>query len=81
MEMLILDLVKDYPMMASIFMIIGVLRSIFKPLMTLLHSYVDATPSEKDNASLEKLKASKVFAALVWFIDYSSSIKLPPAKK
>jgi hypothetical protein len=66
MEALLVELISKYPTLAMIFMVVGVLRAIFKPLMTLLHSYVEATPSTKDNEVLAKVKESKVYSAVVW---------------
>jgi hypothetical protein len=77
MEALLVELISKYPTLAMIFMVVGVLRAIFKPLMTLLHSYVEATPSTKDNEVLAKVKESKVYSAVVWLLDYTASIKLP----
>lgn len=77
----ILEMAAKYPAFSSLFMIMGVLRAVFKPLMTLLHAYVEATPTEKDNELLEKLKKSKAYGAVVWLLDYFASVKLPKAKK
>lgn len=81
MEALILEMMMKYPSIASVFVVIGVLRAVFKPLMTLLEKYVEATPSESDNELLKKVMSSKVYAALQWFLDYTASIKLPKKAK
>jgi hypothetical protein len=73
---LIQGLSAKYPVLVSVFLVMGVLRSIFKPLMTFLHAYVLATPSEKDNKKLAKLESSKVYKAIVFLVDYFSSVKL-----
>ena len=80
MEAILLQLVDKYPVVAMIFMVVGILRAIFKPLMSLLLSYVDATPSKVDNEMLEKFLNSKIYAGLVWALDYAASIKLPKKK-
>lgn len=77
---LILSLAEKYPVIASIFMVIGVLRAIFKPLTTVFEKYVEATPSEKDNAVYQKVVNSKVYGAIQWLLDYTASIKLPKKK-
>jgi hypothetical protein len=74
---MIVGFVQGYPWFATALMVMGVFRSIFKPLMTLIEKYVEATPGNADNEWLMKMKASKIYAGLVWFIDYSMSIKLP----
>lgn len=81
MEALLLELVSKYPVVASIFVSIGILRAIFKPLTTLLQKYVKATPSESDNKLLQKVLDSKVYDAIQWFLDYTASIKLPKKEK
>ena len=77
MEQFLAELIVKYPNLAMAFMVVGVLRAIFKPLMTLLHSYVEATPSEKDNEILKKVMDSKFYSAIQWLLDYTASIKLP----
>lgn len=75
-----MELMSKYPVVAMIFMVIGVLRAVFKPLMGLLGAYVEATPSENDNAMLKMVLDSKVYSAVRWFLDYTASIKLPKKK-
>jgi hypothetical protein len=73
----ILGLIAEYPLAASVLVVIGVLRAIFKPIMTAIEAVVEATPTKKDDLALEKAKASKLYLAVVWFIDYFASVKLP----
>lgn len=73
----ILGLADKYPLAVTIFMVIGILRTVFKPLMGFLHLLADATPSVKDNEFLSKLEQSKIYKGFAWIIDYISSIKLP----
>ena len=70
------SLLAKYPVVASIFMGMGVARSIFKPLSLFLHSVADATPGKKDNELLEKAESSKIWKGLVLALDYLASIKL-----
>ncbi len=77
---LIIGLAGKYPIVASIFMVVGVLRAVFKPLFTFLHVVADATPSAKDNELLLKVEGGKVYKAIAWFMDYIASIKLPGQK-
>lgn len=70
------SLLSKYPIVASIFMGMGVARAIFKPLSLFLHSIADATPSKKDNELLEKAESSKIWKGLVLALDYLASIKL-----
>jgi hypothetical protein len=80
MEELIVMLVGKYPMLVAVFSIVGVLRAVFKPLMSLIEAYVGATESKKDDAVVEGFKAGKIYKAIVWFIDYFSSIKIDKVK-
>jgi len=76
---LIAMLIAKYPIAAQVFMIMGVLRAINKPLFALLQSYVDATASKSDNELLAKIMASKVYKYLNFILDWSTSVKLPKA--
>jgi hypothetical protein len=73
----ILNFIAEYPIASSVLVVVGVLRAIFKPIMTAIEAVVAATPTQKDDLALEKAKASKLYLALVWFIDYIASVKLP----
>lgn len=57
--------------------IVGTVRLIMKPIMTMLHAVVDSTPSPADNAVLDGVEKSKLFSAVTFILDYILSIKLP----
>lgn len=80
MEQLIIDLVLQHPGLMSVFIVIGVLRAIFKPLQLVAKAYVDATPDAKDNEALDKILSSKPYLAVAWALDYTASIKVPVKK-
>lgn len=80
MEEVIVQLITKYPVVAAIFVAIGVFRTIFKPIMTVVDLFVASTPSKKDDAVVAGFKSGKIYKALVWFVDYTTSIKLPVAK-
>ncbi len=80
MEAILLELVSSHPAVASVLMGIGVLRAIFKPLMTVLDKYVESTPSAKDDEKLAKFYSSKAYKVVAWILDYTASIKLPKKK-
>lgn len=73
----IIDLVSHYPVIATILMVIGVARMIFKPFFSFMQAVVDATPSANDNEILAKVEASKVYKAIAYAFDWFGSIKLP----
>ena len=64
------------PFLVAIFAIMGVARSIFKPLMIFIHGIIEATPSNKDNLAIAKFEKGKFFKAIVWLMDYVFSIKI-----
>lgn len=65
------------PNMAVIFSVVAIARAIFKPACAMIQSYVDATPSIKDNQKWAAIKANKYFKAFAYALDYLLSIKLP----
>jgi hypothetical protein len=73
----ILEIIGQYPIVASILAVIGGLRLVFKPVMTAIEAVVAATPTKKDDLALEKTKDSAIYKAFVWLVDYLSSVKLP----
>lgn len=73
----LLPYIQKYPTLMSVLIIVGGLRLIFKPLMGLIQTYVDYTPSQSDNEFLKKIMESFIYKKLVWVIDYLGSIKLP----
>jgi len=81
MEQLILDLVLQNPKLASVVVVIGILRAVFKPIQNLLLAYVEATPGLEDNEKFAKLQASKGYKVFAWFLDYTASIKVPVKKE
>jgi len=77
---LVLAFVSKYPISASIFVMIGVFRTIFKPIMSVLAAYVMATPSIKDDSWLAAMQENKIYKGFAWFVDFATSIKLPGQK-
>lgn len=73
----IVTFMSQYPVLASVFMVIGVLRAINKPLFAFLHSVADATPTQKDNEILEQVEKSKVYSYISFALDYFASVKMP----
>lgn len=81
MEQLIAEMVMNHPALMSVVVVLGVFRMVFKPIMTAVQVYVEATPSTSDDEKFEEIKQSSVYKAIAWFADYLLSIKLPKAKK
>lgn len=82
MENLIVSLlafaVEKFPALTSVFLVIGVLRVINKPLFAFLRSYVQATPSTHDDSVLDGIEQSKIYSTISFILDWTASVKLPP---
>ena len=70
-------LISKAPWLASVIMVMGTARLIFKPLFTFLRTVADATPTPKDNELLDKAEKSKLYSAVSFILDWVGSIKLP----
>lgn len=71
----ILDLANQNPKIASIIMIIGGFRIIFKPVMLALEAFVQDSESKKDDEILAKVKGHVVYKVFSFILDYAFSIK------
>lgn len=69
-----------YPIIITIFTVIGVLRVINKPLFAFFHAFVAATPSTKDDEILASVEQSKVYKAICFVLDWTLSIKVGTQK-
>lgn len=77
MDLLILDLAQKAPVILSILSVIGLLRLIMKPVMSILKAVAAETKTDKDDLIVEKIESSAVWKGLCWVIDYVASVKLP----
>lgn len=78
MEELLISMALKYPLAVAILGVVGGLRIVFKPIMGKLVELADYTDSPKDNELLQKIMSSKAYGSLVWLLDLTASIKLPP---
>jgi len=78
---IIQGLVSQYPVLANIVMVMGVLRVINKPLFAVILAYVEATPSISDNEMLKRIQESVIYKYISIVLDFFGSIKLPQAKQ
>lgn len=72
----LLSLATQYPIIASVLMIIGTLRLIIKPLFSFLHTITDATPSVSDNEFLAKVENSTFLKTALFLLDWLASVKV-----
>ncbi len=77
LQALIMQVLQANPHLAVIVTVMAVARAICKPAMTLIQAYVDATPTKADDAWLGTFRASGIYKALSWLVDFGLSIKLP----
>lgn len=76
MEELLISLVSQHPVLASILLVMGFCRSIMKPVMTIYKAYVDFTPSKEDDSFYNKVISSSLYNKVVFLLDYFASIKI-----
>lgn len=76
----LIGLASQYPVLATIFMVIGGLRVVMKPIMSVLQAYVDYTPDPADNAKLAAVMESSIYKGIAYVLDLFASVKLPAAK-
>lgn len=77
MQDAIVQFLTAHPNLQVYMTMILVLRTIFKPLMAVLESGVQASGNANALAILNKAEASKAYKALVFIVDYTTSLKLP----
>ena len=75
---ILLSILEGLPWYGDLLFGMGVLRAIFKPIFSVVQIIVSSTKTKTDDEALAELQESKLWALLVWFIDYFSSIKLIP---
>lgn len=63
--------------LSLVFSAAGILRAILAPLITLLQTITNSTPTLKDNAVLDKILTSKAYLAVVKACDFLLGLKLP----
>lgn len=72
---------QGYPIVMTIFIVLGVLRAVNKPLFALWRSYVSATPQKSDDELLDTVERSKIVKALLFVLDWTASVKVQPKPK
>ncbi len=71
-------LTAKYGVILTVIAWIGILRAVFKPLMSFVESVVKATPGKADDAAIAHFETGPVYKWLIWSLDWLASIK-PPA--
>jgi hypothetical protein len=71
------SLAEKYPWIATILLIIGALRVVFKPVMSLLDSYVKQNCSSDEYSKLQSFESGSIYKWLSFGLDMFGSVKLP----
>ena len=77
---LLSELLLQYPHIAAVLLVVGILRIINKPIFALLHVIVQSTKTEKDNQALEKVEKSLLYKIFLFTLDWLASFKLPESE-
>ena len=80
MNEIIVKILTDYPKIVAALAMVGTARLLIKPVMSAIKEIAAQTKTEKDNLLIEKVESSKIYKALVFVIDWITSIKLPVKK-
>jgi len=72
----LLGLVAQYPILASILMVVGILRLVIKPIFSIAYVIADETVSKADEEFIKKIEDSTVMKGLVFALDWLASVKL-----
>lgn len=76
----LVHLVQGNPMFTSFIMLLGLLRMVIKPAMTILQAVVKFTPYDSDDKWLADLEVSKGYKLFTYLLDWLLSIKMPEKK-
>lgn len=76
----LVHLMQGNPMFMSFVMVLGLLRMVVKPAMTILQAVVKFTPYDSDDKWLADLEVSKGYKLFTYMLDWLLSIKLPEKK-
>jgi len=73
---LLIGFANANPAVASVLMVMGVLKAVMHPIFAVAHAYTEATADPADDAKLAEIEDSKVVKTLYAVLDYATSIKL-----
>lgn len=69
-------LMGTHPAFATVLMIVGLFRVLFKPLIAMVDAYVNYTENKTDDKMFKDFLASPFYSTIVFILDYLASIKL-----
>lgn len=77
---LIVGLMAANPTFSTFLMIVGLLRTVNKPLFATIQAFVDKTETSVDNEWWKKVQAHPAMKATLWLLDWGASVKIPKGK-
>lgn len=77
----IVALAAKYPLLVTIFSVIGLARAIFKPVMAVVETRVKESESTSDDELLAKVESSRWWKVFTFILDWGASVKVGPQLK
>lgn len=71
----------DFSVVSKILMIIGVIRVMLKPIMSVIQAFISLELSPGADSFLQKVLDSPIYKSISYILDWSASIKLPQLPK
>lgn len=72
-------LTEKYPWVITALTVLGIIRLVVKPVMSIIETVVASTPSTKDDEFLAKWQASAAYRWFLYVLDWLGSVKSPSA--
>ena len=73
---ILMNIITQYPLVGKILLVMGTSRAFFKVFHTFIKSFIQLTPSQKDDEAMNKFEDGKIFKAIQWLLDFAFSIKV-----
>lgn len=77
MTSFLVGVAEGYPWLATVLLIVGGLRVIFKPLMTLIDGFMRDNCTPEEYAKLQNFESGPVYRWINFALDLVGSVKLP----
>jgi hypothetical protein len=69
------------PNLVQVLLVVGILRVVIKPLMSIARAVVTLTAGDADDKALDKVEASSIYKGVTYVLDWFTSIKIGPQAK
>lgn len=74
---IIVGMLAAYPEFTVFMTFMGFMRSVNKPLFSLIQKIVDSTDTTLDNEKWRAIRDHKVMGSALWLLDFTTSVKIP----